>query len=145
MESCKSRGFRRASRMSSSSSYQFLPRKLIKRKPNGSADANQPTSKPPVPHTPLPVASTAVTDSQKQKNLRDEHIAIWVNLAMSDYAVWSDPDLRRALDSGDDGLESNCERWVHHRRSAIVTRLITRYSPQVSAAQFSASWISRRT
>ncbi|KAF4575385.1 hypothetical protein EYR40_004870 [Pleurotus pulmonarius] len=111
--------------MSSSSSYQFLPRKLIKRKPNGSADANLPTAKPPDAQIPLPVVSAAAVDNKKQQNPPDEHIAIWVNLAVSDYAVWSDPDLRRVLDSGQDKLESNY----------IPLRLLLRHSQLPGVAE----------
>lgn len=130
--------------MATSSSYQFIPRKLIKRKPNVSHDAHPPTAKLPVAPILLPVADAAKIDSQTQQKLPDEHIAIWVNLAMSHYAVWSDPDLRRVLDSGDEELGPNCERRLYQLYSAIVTRLITRYSPQVFAAQLSSPCISRR-
>ncbi|KAF9498896.1 hypothetical protein BDN71DRAFT_1384863 [Pleurotus eryngii] len=91
--------------MATSSSYQFIPRKLIKRKPNISHDAHPPTAEPPVLPILLPVADAAKIDSQTQQKLPDEHIAIWVTLAMSHYAAWSDPDLRRVLDSGDEELE----------------------------------------
>lgn len=130
--------------MATSSSYQFIPRKLIKRKPNVSHDAHPPTAKLPVASILLPVADAAKINSQTLQKLPDEHIAIWVNLAMSHYAVWSDPDLRRVLDSGDEELGPNCERRLYQLYSAIVTRLITRYSPQVFAAQLSSPCISRR-
>ncbi|KAG9218583.1 hypothetical protein PLEOSDRAFT_1103792 [Pleurotus ostreatus PC15] len=110
--------------MATSSSYQFIPRKLIKRKPNVSHDPNLPTAKPHGPPILLPVADAAKIDSQSQQKLPDEHIAIWVNLAMSHYAVWSDPDLRRVLDSGDQEPEPNY----------IPLRFLLRNSPVLASA-----------
>ena len=81
-------------------SFPFLPRTVAKRKPT-----NVSAVKVNAPLGSVPTTSQPNASSKGKEKVPDgpsaEECAILVGLALSEYALWEDPDLRMKLDEGD--------------------------------------------
>lgn len=87
--------------LSMSSSFAFVPRTLSKdkKKPGRNVHLNR-----SIPSLSAPTPTPTVNDRGKGKasdgksKYSDEDYANVICIAISDYALWSDPDLRRTID-----------------------------------------------
>ena len=84
-------------------SFPFLPRTVAKRNPT-----NVNVAKVNAPLGSVPTTSQSNTPSKGKEKAPEgpstEECAILVSLALSEYALWGDPDLRMKLDE-DDGCK----------------------------------------
>ncbi|KAH0588221.1 Protein pof8 [Termitomyces sp. J132] len=76
------------------SSFPFIPRTLVKGKQKVSQHTSQASTSAQVPSPSLNTGTPHIT---KAKYSNEDYINIF-NLALSDYALWVDPDLRRIID-----------------------------------------------
>jgi hypothetical protein len=86
-----------------STSFAFIPRKLVKKQvqippaPLSKGEEPEPESEPP------PTKST--TGKKANATHSDEDHVIFVFLALSDHALWSNPDLSRKIEESNNGGE----------------------------------------
>lgn len=111
-----------------SSSFAFVPRKVAKKvkaqsapqskaaHPVQAVNTNSHQDVPTIENIPGPSSRVGLQEKGKGKHKRkdnpsrtvltDEDYAILISLALSDHAIWSDPDLRRAIEQHPDKCKS---------------------------------------
>jgi hypothetical protein len=86
-----------------STSFAFIPRKLVKKQvqfppvPVSKGEEPEPESEPPPTKTTTGIKAKATHS--------DEDHVIFVFLALSDHALWSNPDLSRKIEDNNNGGE----------------------------------------
>lgn len=102
--------------------FQFVPRKVAQKSAklsNSSSSqnlaSNDPAASAARPRTPEKILDTKGKGKANQTQLKDEDIAATLWLSLSDYALWVNVDLRRAVANADEGC--TCIHSIAHVRT----------------------------
>lgn len=111
----------------SSMSFPFIPRKLTaKRNPNVSTPTVVPPQLPSNPQS----QSNAISKGKEKAHVgpAPEECAALFCLALSEYALWSDPDLRMKLSSTEEDQPCQCARNVRSKRVRLTLEQTSHYT-----------------
>jgi hypothetical protein len=132
-----------------SSSFAFVPRKVAKStKPATQTSANTQTRiLPPTPSTSssshieqnLNVVDKKGKAKANDKTDEDDDYAILISLALSNHAIWSDPELRRVLEWNNEGCKSISrpyflEKFDWFYNSVVPLSHLLRHSSVISSS-----------